>query len=75
MLNTVIQRAQPYYTQDLANEIRVGYEPYYGNTVSYVGYSRDSTFNLLQGGVSDKTINDTTSVVVQSETAPPRDAD
>lgn len=75
MLNTVIQRAQPYYPQDLSNEIRVGYEPYYGNVASTVGYRTDSTSRLLQGGASVKTINDTTTVVSQSETAPPRDAD
>ncbi len=74
MLNTVIQRAQPYYPQDLSSEILIGYEPYYGNTIAGVSASADSTFNLLQGGASVKTINDVTRVISFSETAPPRDA-
>jgi hypothetical protein len=75
MLNTVIQRAQPYYAQDLSNEIHIAYEPYYGNMVSTVSQYSDSTFNLMQGGASVKTIDDRFRVVTYSETAPPRDAD
>lgn len=75
MLNTVIQRAQPFYPQDLRDEILIGYEPYYGNTVASIDASTDSTFNLLQGGASVKTVNDVTRVISLSETAPPRDAD
>ncbi len=75
MLNMVINRAQDYYNSDIS--IQIGYEPYYGNTVSTVARQEDTRINLLPGGTTGnfyKTIDETTSVQTQSETAAPRDA-
>lgn len=80
MLNTVVLRAgsSGYYTVDeLKSNVLIGYEPYYGNTVARTTYNVDETINLTAGGstgVFRKDIDNWTNSVVNSETAPPRDA-
>lgn len=74
MLNTVLNRTQGYYT----GNILIGYEPYYGNTVSTIIRQENTTTNLLPGattGIFRKGIDETTAVQTQSQTAPPKDAD
>ena len=54
------------------------YEPYYGNTSARVFRSTDYEARVLPGGSSgifQKDYNETVSVQVNSETAPPRDFD
>lgn len=73
MLNMVLNRTQGYYS----GNIQIGYEPYYGNTVSIVARRQNATTNLLPGGTTGnfiKTIDETTAIQTQSETAAPRDA-
>ena len=73
MLNIVVNRTAGYYT----GNIQIGYEPYYGSTVSMVVRQENATTNLLPGattGIFRKTSDAVTAVQTHSETAPPRDA-
>lgn len=75
MLNMVLNRTQGYYTGD----VQIGYEPYYGNTVSTVTRREDTRTELLPSpgltsGTFRKTIDETTAAQTRSETAAPRDA-
>ena len=73
MLNIVVNRTAGYYT----GNIQIGYEPYYGNTVSTVVRRENTTTNLLPGattGIFRKTFDEVTAVETFSETAPPRGA-
>ena len=73
MLNIVVNRTAGYYT----GNIQIGYEPYYGNTVSTVVRRENTTTNLLPGattGIFRKTFDGITAVGTSSETAPPKDA-
>ncbi len=76
MFNMIANRVQNYYS---GNTIFFQYEPYYGNTVSTVARQENAATNLLpspglSSGIFRKTIDETTSIQTQSETAPPRDA-
>ena len=73
MLNMVLNRTQGYYT----GNVQIGYEPYYGNTVSTVARRENAATELLPGattGIFRKTFDDVTAVQTQSQTAPPGDA-
>ena len=73
MLNMVLNRTQGYYTGD----VQIGYEPYYGNTVSTAARRENAATELLPGattGIFRKTFDDVTAVQTQSQTAPPGDA-
>ena len=73
MLNMVLNRTVGYYTGD----IQIGYEPYYGNTISTIARRGNATANLLPGattGIFRKTFDEVTAIETRSETAPPKDA-
>ena len=73
MLNMVLNRTQGYYTGD----VQIGYEPYYGNTISTTARRENAATELLPGattGIFRKTFDDVTAVQTQSQTAPPGDA-
>lgn len=55
-------------------EIAYEYEPYYTKTQSIIESRSDQTKKLLQGGNSEKTIDDVTSIFTEGVTAPPREA-
>jgi len=74
MINDVRARTAGSYGGDLYLE----YEPYYTNTDATVTRNIRHTTSLLPGassGIFQKTIDESTSVEVSSETAPPRDFD
>ncbi len=73
MVNDVRQRTAGIYN----GELYLHYEPYYTNTVAIVERSASSTTRVLSGGpgIYQKVIDESTSVQVNSETAPPRDFD
>lgn len=73
MLRTVVNRTGSYFT----GEIMGGYEPYYVNTDSIVSRDADDRTELLEGattGIFRKTIDESTIIQTQSETAAPKDA-
>lgn len=60
---------------DFAGDLYTGYEPYYGNTISQVSRDVDDRTILLPGGSSGifiKNYDQTVTMSVNSETAPPR---
>lgn len=72
MVNDVRQRTVGSYN----GELYLHYEPYYTNTIATVARDASSTTLILPGassGIFRKVIDETTSVQVNSETAPPRD--
>ena len=72
MVNDVRQRTAGSYD----GELYLHYEPYYTNTIATVVRDASSTTRILPGassGIFRKVIDETTSVQVNSETAPPRD--
>lgn len=72
MVNDVRQRTVGSYS----GELYLHYEPYYTNTIATVARDASSTTLILPGassGIFRKVIDETTSVQVNSETAPPRD--
>ena len=74
MMNTVANRAGDYYGNIL---LQGEYEPYYGRTDSMVVRQENTGINLLPGnstGIFHKTVDGTTAILTQSETAPPREA-
>jgi len=78
MRNIVIQRADGFYTEDLEDVIRRGYEPYYAETNSTVWRRSDTRTDLTAGGTTgifSKTIDESTTAITRSETAPPKSAD
>lgn len=75
MINTVANLAGDYYDNIF---LQREYEPYYISTASMVMRYENAEINLLPGGstgIFRKTIDETTAVLTQSETAPPKDAD
>jgi len=73
MYNTVADRTGDYYNGTVAIE----YEPYYLSYNRAVTRGVDNDSNLLPGattGIFRKTLDQTTSVQTESETAPPREA-
>lgn len=72
MVNDVRQRTAGSYN----GELYLHYEPYYTNTIATVARDASSTTRILPGassGIFRKVIDETTSVQVNSETAPPRE--
>jgi hypothetical protein len=71
MVNEVRMRT----TGEFSGNLYTGYEPYYGNTLSTVSSRAEDQSVLLPGassGIFQKSYNQTTSMTVESETAPPR---
>lgn len=72
MVDEVRQRSAGSYDGDLY----LGYEPYYTNTDATITRDSSSTTNILPGatsGIFKKETNESTTVNVFSETAPPKD--
>ncbi len=74
MINMVANLAGDYYDNiSLQRE----YEPYYGRTDSMVMRQTNAGINLLPGGstgIFRKTVNETTAIQTESQTAAPREA-
>ena len=74
MMITVANRAGDYYDNVF---LQREYEPYYGSTDSMVMRQENAGINLLPGGTTGifrKTVNETTAVRTESQTAAPREA-
>ena len=74
MMNTVANLAGDYYGNTF---LQREYEPYYGRTDSMVVRQESAGINLLPGGstgIFRKTVNETTSIQTESQTAAPREA-
>lgn len=74
MMNTVANLAGDYYGNVF---LQREYEPYYGRTDSMVLRQESAGINLLPGGstgIFRKTVNETTAIQTESQTAAPREA-
>ncbi len=72
MVSEVRTRTTGYFSDNLY----AGYEPYYGNTISTIFRDTDDETKLLPGassGIFKKTYDQTTFMVVNSVTLPPRE--